>query len=166
MATKTERIAAAKERLRYADSYTRLPRLLALAPLLPCEQWRRLLGRYWSICDNVGMHLRELRKALPAQGPVLEMMTAGERRAWQALPDRVTVYRGCGRVNMRGACWSLSRDVAAKFPTLHRYWQKTPLLLTATVNKREILAVKLDRGEHEIITFRARVGLVEDLPHG
>lgn len=51
--------------------------------------------------------------------------------------------------------WSLSREVAARFPLLNRYRQARPLLVTGTVPRHRILAVKLERNEAEIITFAA-----------
>jgi hypothetical protein len=94
------------------------------------------------------------------------MMTSEERVAYQLLPDNLTVFRGCGPGNMLGACWSLDRGVAAAFPMLNRYAQAEPLLITASVRRERVLAVKLDRDEAEIITFHARRIAVESLTLG
>ena len=84
-------------------------------------------------------------------------MTAKERKVYAALPDKVTVYRGCYKDNKWGLSWSLDRDVAAKFPRLHRYKQDgQPILVRAIADKAYIAAVKLDREESEIITSRPR----------
>ncbi len=91
-------------------------------------------------------------------------MEPAEADAYKALPDRWTVFRGCGETNLLGASWSLERETAARFPLLNRYRQARPLLVTATVRKAHVLAVKLDRQEAEIITFRARRVAVEPLP--
>jgi hypothetical protein len=56
------------------------------------------------------------------------------------------------------------REVAARFPTLNRYRQAEPLLVTATVRRDRVLAVKLGRGELELVTFHARRVAVEPLP--
>ena len=82
-------------------------------------------------------------------------MTAEELAVWNALPDVVNVYRGCGADNIHGACWSLSKEVAAGFAQLNRYQVAEPLLVAATVAKADVLAVKLDREEAEVITLRA-----------
>ena len=93
------------------------------------------------------------------------MMNEDERATWRALPNVVTVYRGCSKANLNGLSWSLDRDIAAKFPALDRYMPpsgSTPLLVTADVAKGRITAVNLGRNEHEIITLRARgTGIVE-----
>jgi hypothetical protein len=143
---------------RWSDSFTRLPEILALAETqqLTRSQWLQLLGENWSSCDNIGLHLQALRQQLPPLGPVVEMMTAAELAYWQQLPDEITIYRGCGQINTDGACWSLSREVASGFPSLNRYQQSEALLVVATVRRENVLAVKLDRDEAEIITLRAK----------
>ena len=156
-------IKAAEARLAWCDSYSRIDTLFELGSEMAPEDWHGLLGQEWSCCDNIGSYRTLLRKMLPAAGPVLPMMDATERAAYDALPERVTVYRGCGAVNMRGASWSLDRDVAARFPYLLRYRVAQPLLITATVRKNKVLAVKLDRDEAEIITFAARMTTIEAL---
>lgn len=157
-------IAEARQRLKFCNSYSRLPVLLDLAFEMRDDDWHAVLGNEWDMCDNIGQHRLLLRKLLPAEGPVLAMMTAAEQEQYRALPERLTVYRGCGAINMLGASWSLSREVAARFPYLGRYWQQQPLLVTATVARRHVLAVKLERQELEVITFAARRTAVEKLP--
>ncbi|MEB3360796.1 MAG: hypothetical protein VKI42_01575 [Synechococcaceae cyanobacterium] len=147
---------AAREALDWADSYSRMAALLDLYRETPYREWMALLGEHWPSCDNIGRHRLLLRQLLPEHGPVIEMMTAEELDQYNALPDRLTVFRGCGPNNMLGASWSLSRDVAASFPMLNRYRQAEPLLVTAKVKRESVLAVKLDRDELEIITFGAR----------
>ena len=91
------------------------------------------------------------------------MMDSAELVAYRSLPARLTVFRGCGEINMLGASWSLDRDVAARFLTLNRYRQTAPLLVTATLRRDRVLALKLDRDESEIITFHARRTAIEPL---
>lgn len=151
---------------RCTDSFSRMPQLIALHDQMDQPDWLRLLGENWSCCDNIGQHRLVLRRLLPSSGPVLEMMDAAELIAYRSLPARLTVFRGCGEINMLGACWSLDRDVAARFPTLNRYQQPAPLLVTATVRRDRVLALKLDRDETEIITFQARRTKIEPLTQG
>jgi len=153
----------AHDRLRFCDSYSRIGTLIELGFEMAADDWHAVIGEEWSMCDNIGSYRTLLRKMLPATGPVLPMMDAAERAAYDALPERITVYRGCGAANMRGASWSLDRDVAARFPLLMRYRAAQPLLITASVRKNKVLAVKLDRNEAEIITFAARMTTMEAL---
>lgn len=157
------RVNEARKALLLADSYSRMEVLIALRSELRGDAWLRLVGEFWSMCDNIGAHRLVMRRLLPQHGPVPQLMTAAERSAWDKLPPLVTLYRGCGPRNMLGASWSTERSVAARFPTLHRYWQEEPMLVEARTSKRHCLGVKLDRGESEVITFRARRISVERL---
>jgi hypothetical protein len=162
---KTATLADLAAPLVWENSYSRLPILLGLYyPMAWAgrrSDWLRLLGHYWSICDNISLYFDDLCLRLlyegAEEGPVVEMMDAAELAAWHALPDLVTVYRGAGKDNRHGASWSLSEEVARTFPLLNRYWQKVPMLYTAEVRKQDILALKLDRDEQEVITFNARI---------
>jgi len=147
----------AEENLKFCDSYNRLPTLLEMAWRLNGTDWLKLLGREWTTCDNVGIYIEKLWDTpfghCFGDGPILEMMDVEDLAAYEALPEVVTVYRGCYAANKWGLSWSLSRDVAAKFITLNKYRQQgQPLLVKALAKKKDIAAVKLDREEMEIIT--------------
>lgn len=152
----------AQKQLMRCDSYTRLPALLDMCPLLDAEDFLRLLGEEWSGFDNIGLHIDELMDtpfaAWGDEEPILEMMRPEELEAYNALPEVVTIYRGCYQINTFGFSWSLSKEAAEKFPTYYRYWRpnEQALLITAKVLKKDIVAVKLDRGESEIITWNAK----------
>lgn len=146
------------------DSFNRIPWLIDNWRKIEKRDWLTLLGETWEQSDGIGPNRPVLRSFMPERGPVPEMMTIDEAMAWEALPEQISVYRGCGPVNMLGASWSLSREVAARFPTLMRYRQAEPLLVTARVRRDRVLAVKLGRCELELVTFHARRVAVERLP--
>jgi hypothetical protein len=148
---------------RCCDSYTRLPQLIALHSQMESGEWFRLLGEFWSVCDNISIYLVELRLLLPSHGPVVEMMNPQEVTSHQSLPDHVTVFRGCGPNNIQGACWSLDIDIAKRFPSMNRYRQVQPLLVTATVKKDSVLAIKLNRDEAEIIALQIEIQAVDQI---
>ena len=84
------------------------------------------------------------------------MMTEEEQALYDALPKTVTIYRGTDAARCReGISWSLKRSEASRFPFLYRYRTRQPVLVRARVRKSRILAIKLDRGEFEVITFAA-----------
>lgn len=143
--------------LKFANSYTRMAALLALSSRMEPESWLRLLGENWTICDDLYRHKTMLSAMLGDEGPRPSMMEADEFRAWEDLPPTVTVYRGAGARNANGISWSLDREVAARFPFLNRYKAEDPTLFTARVEKRNVLAIKGDRNEREVITFSARI---------
>ncbi|WP_116114410.1 hypothetical protein [Austwickia chelonae] len=92
--------------------------------------------------------------AVKAAGPTSPVMTAAERRRYTALPDPVTLFRGCGPGGEHGWSWTVDRSIAIDFAL--RYGDEAasdyvPLLCTATVPKSAVLAYLLIGGEDEVI---------------
>ena len=140
------------------DSYSRLGTLLELfrSQKITHTQCLKTLGQIWESCDNIATYKTALCFLLPfdEDGPVKEMMSTAELKAYSALPEEFTVYRGCYEHNKDGFSWSLDRKLAQGFPLLNRYLQAgQPLLLTARIPKHVVMAVKLDRGESEVIAW-------------
>lgn len=82
--------------------------------------------------------------------------------------SEIVIYRGCYRgVNEEGICYSLSQEVASRFPSLHRY--RVPnaqaIVRVATAVWEDIIALKNCRGEQEIIVRAADVLEAIELPH-
>jgi hypothetical protein len=140
-------------------SHEKLPAALEVEPEMKFRMWLSLLGEIWCSCDNIGTYhgwLLELfdDKLARPWGPVSELMDAEERLAFDVLPDRITIYRGCGAQNKYGPSWSLNREMAAAFPFKSRYrTDRRPMLLTATIHKNRAAALKLNRHEQEIIVL-------------
>jgi hypothetical protein len=140
------------------NSYTRLPAILNLAPEMRREDWLTLLGSHWTICDNIGLYQDDLRGLLDPCVMSPEMMTQDELERWHQLPDVVQIFRGAGEETLDGISWTLERPIAAGFPINYRYKPLgKPMIAHAKVNRTDIIAVKLDRKEAEIITFRAEI---------
>jgi hypothetical protein len=139
-------------------SHEKLPAALEVEGQMEFRTWLSLLGEIWCFCDNIGIYKDSLlevfndRLARPWE-TVPELMDAEERLAFEALPDQITIYRGCGSHNKHGFSWSLNREVAAEFPFKRRYRVDRPMLLTATINKNRAAALKLGRNEQEIIVL-------------
>lgn len=139
-------------------SHDRLPNLLKLAPDMTTDDFLIALGKLWIGFDFIGCYRDDLLRTVSARAGNVKttiplLMDPEERNAYGALPDRVTIYRGCGPKNEKGFSWTLNRDVAAQFPFLTRYAATRPLLLTAPVEKHRIAALKLGRNEEEAIVF-------------
>jgi hypothetical protein len=136
-----------------ADSYSRI-QVLIDALRLPRSEWFKLLGEEWTGLDNLWSARSILRAELRAadRADLDLMMSERERAALAALPERITVYRGCYRVNRAGLSWSIDRSVAARFPHLMRYRRdgEQAILRIGTAWRDEVV-LKLDRDEHEII---------------
>jgi hypothetical protein len=154
-----------------ADSFSRVEVLLESCPVVHRggfrvvgNEWFSLLGEFWDMCDNIGQY-REffrliLRKATKAQ--LQAMMTDEEREKWELLPDPIRAWRGCEANDGTGLSFSLSEDIARRFPFLNRYLAKSPTLLTASIRK-EFAVLKIGRDEEEIISARAIIENIEAL---
>ncbi|TCP11332.1 hypothetical protein [Simplicispira metamorpha] len=146
--------------LNFRGSTERLSRLLDSASEITTDDFLKLLGKYWEVMDDIGLHIDELRDALfdihqIEYGPLYTMMDPEEVEVFDDLPENLTVYRGCYENNKFGYSWSLKRNVAEAFPFLRRYRQLgKPILVTAQIEKSEAAALKLGRQEEEIILFK------------
>ena len=90
----------ADQRLRFCNSYTRLDTLMELRYEMRSGTWLKLLGEYWSVCDNIAVHLFDLAEIFLGYEPVKQMMTSAEWRQYESLPDAVTIFRGCSPNNL------------------------------------------------------------------
>jgi hypothetical protein len=147
-----------RRRIMLADSFNRLAVLLDSFPVRPPQSrlasWFALLGEEWSGCDTISLHRHRLASLFRRHRLHWRcMMNLEEQAAFDSLPERVLAYRGCGIQNRFGLSWTLSREVAEKFPRLNRYMQAMPLLITAEIPKKRIIALKLDREEFELIAL-------------
>ncbi len=148
------------EAMRYANSYTRAPIVLGLQQHMERSDWLRIVRDEWDGTDNLSKFRRRFKNALGFKGPLPDMMTPKEQHRYDALPVEVMIYRGCSFFDkkaggLHGMSWTLDFEVAKAFPTLGRYQVEYPVVYRATVKKNRILAVKLERGEEEVITFGA-----------
>lgn len=146
--------------LRMGSSYERLPALLDMAHLVEREAWLKAFGREWAGFDNVSAFADEIIDTLlsfdyeDGLTNIREMMDDVELKAYDDLPDMLTIYRGAYEDNKWGFSWSLDRVVAESFPFYGRYCGLgRPLLIKASIEKSRTAALKLDRQEVEVITF-------------
>jgi len=82
------------------------------------------------------------RLGSPCAGDPLRLLTASDRALYLSLPERFTVYRGCGGVSeemaRHGVCWTLTRSSAEYFATRARL---EPVLLSANIRKSQVATV-------------------------
>ncbi len=156
---------------RGCNSYDRLPTLIEICPLMDSREWLTVLGQVWETCDNITNCMEDLLGS-PPFGELIKnppswrdhMMTVDERAGLAKLPPRVPIYRGCYEHNKEGLSWTINRSVAASFPFLHRYRSRgTPLLITASIPREQILGFKNDREEEEVIVWRPEIQAIDHL---
>ena len=161
-----KRFQPSDEALRFMDVLSfvrdnaRLFHLIAKIGVLEDSDWLAVLGRIWTTSDNLADALNVIYFESPfayREGPIPEMMLDEELEAFNALPERLTIYRGCYvDLNQEGLSFSLCRDVAKAFPFYSNYSQPKhqAILITGEVEKANITAFKDPLGEKEIITKR------------
>jgi hypothetical protein len=143
---------------RFHGSHERLETLLIVASEMEIGDCLTVLGAAWTGFDYVAFDSQELFYLLEEnhvdyESPIIQMMTSEEQRAFDELPDEITIYRGCGPRNEFGYSWTLDRSIAEVFPFKRRYTTEYPSLLTLTIRKERAAALKLDRNEQEIVLF-------------
>ena len=151
------RADAAEDALRFANSYSRAD---AIMNLFRVQHPGRvaLLGAEWSGCDTYPKAMKRILLDLPR--PALDAMTPEENKFLATLLETIDVWRGCYEHNRKGFSWTIDRETAKRFTTLMRYSHSglDPLLLQGRVRRSDIVFVKLDRNEFEIVP---RPGAVE-----
>lgn len=83
------------------------------------------------------------------------VMRPADRRIFDALPETVTVYRGCNSFDaIGGYSWTLSKSVAEAFA--HRVSRALgePLIATMSIPRWCLLAYFDERNEQEIVVER------------
>lgn len=73
-----------------------------------------------------------------------------EREALEAMPDFITVYRGCGSWNELGWSWTTDREKARWFAK-RAFGPPERLVQRVTVHKKDVLAYLTGRNESEIV---------------
>jgi hypothetical protein len=151
-----ERIEEAVHDVYRGVGHERLPMILQMRSRFSRYEWECILGQHWTDFDRIYPYRIRLRSLLGTGGPVRNLMTLEENVLYDQLPESVICYRGCDASHLVGASWSTDREIANSFPFFQRHSASVPVVVTAKVRKQEVLAVKIDRGEAEIITFSAR----------
>jgi len=123
--------------------------------LKPVEFWE-LLRDVWIDSENIWQNFREwlllLQDPRPGRSHV---MTPTERKALRALPELITVYRGCQQdLNDDGLSWTLDRSRAEWFAKRFRQQngENAPCVLIGELKRADVFAYfKEGRGEEEIV---------------
>lgn len=80
-----------------------------------------------------------------------------ERKLWESLPDKVTLYRGCSTKEAEfgnfGFSWTLNRQIAEFFAFMN--YQKDRAVYSILADKEYISAVILERSEDEALFFNS-----------
>ncbi|MDA0345365.1 MAG: hypothetical protein O3C54_05325 [Proteobacteria bacterium] len=120
------------------------------------KQYWALFSGIWSnsesIYQNNHIIADVLTKEALAKKEHLHMMDKTERKKFDALPDILTIYRGCWQENRQGFSWTLDKKTALWFANRIETGN-SPILLSGKVTKDKVFALLLGRNENEIVTL-------------
>ena len=136
----------------FTDSYSRIHYVMkAYRP--NDASFFKFLGEQWTSFDNLFEFRYELVNLFVRNRQYTSlMMDDDDLEFYDSLPDVIKVYRGQDASNEVGLSWSTSKEVAHNFATMFaRYRCKNPVLLSASIEKSQIFAVKVGRNESEVI---------------
>lgn len=120
--------------------------------LLSDTAYWKLVADIWTDTENQWQNHQEWKDLMGSDRPSRNyLMDEKEFNTLLALPDVVTIYRGCQKgINEHGLSWTLDKSIAQWFSTrLDRDGE--PIVLERTVPKSDIIAVFTGRGESEVI---------------
>jgi len=161
----------------YIFAHERPHRLLAFIRCLPglagCTKglvgadFGRVLRDVWLDCENVRQNRRLWRDVWrhDAEGRQ-HCMTAEERAALAAQPDRFIVWRGVSyfsSASINGFSWTLDRDKAIWFARRHCSKRRRAWLAEGSVAKKDVLAHFLGRSEQEIVSLKVYPRVIIDV---
>lgn len=121
-----------------------------------CKEWMTddeywpALCEIWTDSENIWQNKDEWAKLLSSKRTNKHLfMDEDERDYFNALPDKVVIYRGCEEHNMDGMSWTLDREVAQMFA--NKYRSKTGIVRRRMVSKNKLFAYVDLRQEQELI---------------
>ena len=169
----TERIRAGHwlDALLLASSQNRIALAIDLLPAVPVLEQPTVMANAISDGDNPRLCRDALIYILRIfrTRKTLAFDCDAARDAFDKLPKTLTIYRGTTEAEgyLYGVCWTLDREKAIWFATKHmrfRNFDSPPVLLTATVRRRDVCGYMTDREEQEILITPDRLQNVERIP--
>jgi hypothetical protein len=149
------------------DSYSRTAALALLMSVTATERPEYCIRMFldfadmcdapWSNRSVIADALRYARTGVDLAG----LLEPNERDLYMALPDLVSLWRGCEKGRERGLSWTLDRTVAEGFAQGKRCINRNPTLARAQIPKPHIFGVFLGRQEQEVAVDPRRLRRLE-----
>lgn len=114
------------------------------------QELHETLSSVWVDSENIWQNQGFWETVLVEDGRM--WMDEDDQAIYDALPDEVTVHRGCieGQ-NEDGMSWTTDLNTARWFAQRFTDKGRTPIVVTGTVDKRDIVACFSARSEHEVV---------------
>ena len=145
------------------NEQNRLSSFLKIEPRLTAPAFWRMLAEVWMLSETISARQRTWLRLFESKRANRELlMTKAERTKLAALPDRLTIWCGCGHAaGRRGMSWTLREKIARQFAeyacgTRRRCLAPNlagtqPTIVKATCFKSNVLAYFSGRKEAEIV---------------
>ena len=128
---------------------------LAQAVARGAKNIERLVAQTWIDSENIYQNKAAWKMIWSSLPSPRDTMDANERVVYDCMPETVTIHRGIRRKSYspRGMSWTRDKERAVWFA--HRWKQRgdKPVVLTAEVGKKNVLAFFMGRGEEEIVAL-------------
>lgn len=113
----------------------------------------KLLGSIWRDSENIRENHEEWIGLISSpRARREEMMNDEDRKALEAMPLAFTIYQGHTDKRDDGYSWTTAPETAAWFANRFADMEKArPMVTTAVVAKRDVIAYMTDRNEFEIL---------------
>ncbi len=131
----------------------RIDALMERADDMHDNEFWNAVGAVWIDSENIHQDGDSWRMLLGSDRPGREnTMDEVEQAALAALPDTLTVFRGCtGEDAADGFSWTLDRAKAEWFANRYAHRRENALVVTGTIDKVDVIAHFLGRNETEIV---------------
>jgi hypothetical protein len=118
--------------------------------LLTDEEYWDLLNNIWTDSENIWQNIKEWKILLSNRPKTKHLfMSADDKKAFNKLPDTITVYRGyVPRKNKSGLSYTIDKQRAEWFA---KRFHKNGKVIEKVVKKSEVFGYTNARGEQEII---------------
>jgi hypothetical protein len=135
----------------------RVPALLT-AMQLGCDD-AGLVGNVWTDSENIWQHKKTWIKIWSDLSDPRATMDDNERVCFDVMPETVTIHRGIShpKHNRIGLSWTRDKERAVWFA--HRFARSSdkPMVIDATVQKKNVLAYFNGRSEEEVVVLPKHV---------
>jgi len=165
----SEKARAEKEWLLFILYHERPYQIMALANIaheLADREYWELLGQVYMESENIFQQKGRIAKLLASQRRHRHcIMSKSEQRVLRAMPEKLTIYRGCKNStnSKQGWSWTLDRGKATLFANRISFSNhRRPLVLTATADKKNVIAYFNGRKEKEILINPKHVTVIEE----
>lgn len=127
----------------------RVDAFIQIARHLDEKEYWKILANVWIDVENIYQY-DEFWPIIFSKKGSHKMMNKEEKALLKSFPKQIAIYRGHQRNNVDGWSWTVDYHKARWFST--RLCNDAPMVSRKVINKSDVIALLLRRGELEIIT--------------